>query len=163
MIEPVSGDIFQSETEAIVNAVNCVGAMGRGIALQFKNAFPENFKAYEEACRRKEVQPGRMFLFENAETASPRFIINFPTKRHWRDTSRIEDIISGLHDLARVIKQKQIRSVAMPKIGCGLGNLDWRDVRQHVWRVLSPLTHVRVLVFERYRPQKPALLRQEAP
>ena len=99
MIEYRSGDILKSEAEALVNTVNCVGVMGRGIALQFKNAFPENFKAYAAACKREQVQPGRMFVFETGQLTPPRYIINFPTKRHWRGKSRIEDIEVGLKAL----------------------------------------------------------------
>ena len=102
MIELKTGDIFDEDVEALVNSVNCVGVMGRGIALQFKNIFPANFKAYAEACKREEVQPGRMFVFETGQmVGAPRYIINFPTKRHWRGKSRMEDIESGLHALAR--------------------------------------------------------------
>ncbi len=100
MIEYQTGDILGADTEALVNTVNCVGIMGRGIALQFKNAYPENFKAYEAACVRKEVQPGRMFVFETGYLTNPKYIINFPTKRHWRGKSRIEDIEAGLKALA---------------------------------------------------------------
>ena len=92
MIEHKTGDIFAEDVEALVNSVNCVGIMGRGIALQFKKAFPKNFKAYADACKLNEVQPGRMFVFETGELANPRYIINFPTKRHWRGKSRMEDI-----------------------------------------------------------------------
>ena len=92
MIEYKTGDILSEDAEALVNTVNCVGIMGRGIALQFKNAFPENFKAYARACKQNEVQPGRMFVFETAGLTNPRYIINFPTKRHWRGKARIEDI-----------------------------------------------------------------------
>ena len=91
MIEYKSGDILEEDTEALVNTVNCVGVMGRGIALQFKKFFPENFKAYADACKREKVRPGRMFVFENNQTPNPRYIINFPTKRHWHAASRMED------------------------------------------------------------------------
>ena len=94
MIEYKKGNIVHEDTEALVNTVNCVGIMGRGIALQFKNAFPQNFKSYAAACNRNEVLPGRMFVFETGRLTNPRFIINFPTKRHWRGKSRIEDIES---------------------------------------------------------------------
>ena len=99
MIEYTSGNILQCEADALVNTVNCVGVMGRGIALQFKHAYPENFKAYAAACQRKAVQPGRMFVFDTGQLTPPRFIVNFPTKRHWRGKSRIEDIESGLADV----------------------------------------------------------------
>lgn len=148
MIEFTSGDILKCEADALVNTVNCVGVMGRGIALQFKNAFPENFKAYEAACKREAVQPGRMFVFETGQLTPPRFIINFPTKRHWRGKSRIEDIDTGLVDLARVIREKGIRSIAIPPLGSGLGGLEWNDVRPRIERALGQLEDVYVLVFE---------------
>lgn len=148
MIEYTSGAILQCEADALVNTVNCVGVMGRGIALQFKNAFPENFKAYQAACKHEAVQPGRMFVYETGQLAPPRFIINFPTKRHWRGKSRIEDIEAGLVDLARVIREKGIRSIAIPPLGSGLGGLEWNDVRPRIERALAPLEDVQVLVFE---------------
>ena len=129
MIEYKTGDLFKEDVEALVNSVNCVGIMGRGIALQFKRAFPENFKAYAEACRRTEVQPGRMFVFETGELANPHYIINFPTKRHWRGKSRMEDIESGLEALASEVKERNIRSIALPPLGSDLGGLNWADVR----------------------------------
>ena len=95
MIEYKTGDILAEDAEALVNTVNCVGIMGRGVALQFKKTFPENFKSYTVACNRSEVQPGRMFVFETGQLR-PRYIINFPTKRHWRGKSRMEDIDAGL-------------------------------------------------------------------
>lgn len=148
MIEFTSGDILKCEADALVNTVNCVGVMGRGIALQFKNAFPENFKAYEAACKREAVQPGRMFVFETGQLTPPRFIINFPTKRHWRGKSRIEDIEAGLVDLIKVVRDKGIRSIAIPPLGSGLGGLDWNEVRPRIQRALEPLEDVHVLVFE---------------
>lgn len=148
MIELTSGDILKSEADALVNTVNCVGVMGRGIALQFKNAFPENFKAYEAACNREAVQPGRMFVFETGQLTPPRFIVNFPTKRHWRGKSRIEDIEAGLVDLVKVIRDKGIRSIAIPPLGSGLGGLDWNEVRPRIERALGQLEDVQVLVFE---------------
>lgn len=148
MIELTSGDILKDEADAIVNTVNCVGVMGRGIALQFKNAWPENFKAYEAACARKELQPGRMFIFETGQLTTPRYIVNFPTKRHWRGNSRIEDIESGLVALASDIKSRGIRSIAIPPLGAGLGGLDWEDVRPLIEKHLSPLADVTVRIYE---------------
>jgi len=148
MIELTSGDLLNSQAEALVNTVNCVGVMGRGIALQFKNAYPENYKAYAAACKRNEVQPGRMFVFETGWLTSPRYIINFPTKRHWRDKSRIEDIESGLAALFEIICDKCIRSLAIPPLGSGLGGLDWSDVKPRIEAALGPLTDVQIFVFE---------------
>jgi len=148
MIEFTSGDILKSEADALVNTVNCVGVMGRGIALQFKNMYPENFKAYEAACNREAMQPGHMFVFETGQLTPPRFIVNFPTKRHWRGKSRIEDIEAGLADLVNVIRDKGIRSIAIPPLGSGLGGLDWDDVRPRIERALGALDDVQVLVYE---------------
>jgi len=148
MIEFGSGDILKDDAEALVNTVNCVGLMGRGIALQFKDTFPENFKAYAEACQRGEVQPGRMFVFETGQLTSPRYIINFPTKRHWRGKSRMEDIEAGLKALVAVIREKRIRSIAIPPLGSGLGGLDWLDVKPRIEAALRTLTDVRVTVYE---------------
>src|SRR3954452_15391877 len=121
--------------------------MGRGIALQFKNIFPNNFKAYAAACDRKEVQPGKMFVYETGKL-SPRYIINFPTKRHWKGKSRIEDIDAGLASLVQVIKKLKIKSIAIPPLGCGNGGLDWDEVRPRIERALKSLRNVRILVFE---------------
>jgi O-acetyl-ADP-ribose deacetylase (regulator of RNase III) len=139
MIEFISGDILKSEADALVNTVNCVGVMRRGIALQFKSMYPENFKAYETACKREAVQPGRMFVHETGQLTPPRFIVNFPTKRHWRGKSRIEDIEAGLADLVKVIRDKGIRSIAIPPLGAGLGGLDWNEVRPRIERALGEL------------------------
>src|SRR5579885_361731 len=119
MIEYRRGDILRADAEALVNTVNCVGIMGRGIALQFKNAFPANFKAYEVACSRDELRPGKMFVFETGTMTYPKYIINFPTKRHWRGKSRIEDIETGLVALKHEIRTRGIKSVAIPPLGAG--------------------------------------------
>jgi len=156
MIELKTGDILREDAEALVNTVNCVGFMGRGIALQFKRAFPENFKAYAAACRRHEVQPGRMFVFDTGKLTHPRYIINFPTKRHWRGKSRIEDIEAGLEALVAVIRERGIRSIAIPPLGAGLGGLEWAEVRPRIERALLPLADVRVVVFEPQAVPAPA-------
>ena len=149
MIEYKVGDMFAEDVEALVNSVNCVGVMGRGIALQFKNAFPKNFKAYAEACKRDEVRPGHMFVFETGQMiGAPRYIINFPTKRHWRGKSRVEDIEAGLHALAQEISERNIRSVALPSLGSGLGGLEWPQVRSRIEAVLQEFDDLRVVVFE---------------
>lgn len=148
MIEFTSGDILRDESEAIINTVNCVGVMGRGIALQFKNMWPENFKAYEAACKREEVQPGRMFVFDTDQLTLPRYIINFPTKRHWRGKSRIQDIDTGLSALVTEIRSRGIRSIAIPPLGSGLGGLDWADVRPRIEAAMANLPDVRVRIYE---------------
>jgi len=148
MIEFKTGDIFSEEVEAIVNTVNCVGVMGRGIALQFKKRFPENFKAYADVCKHEEVQPGKMFVHATGTLTNPKYIINFPTKRHWRGKSRIEDIDSGLTDLVQVIIEKNITSIALPPLGCGLGGLDWSEVQSKINEKLINLNSVQITVFE---------------
>lgn len=148
MIELKSGDILKEDAEAIVNTVNCVGVMGRGIALQFKNTFPENYKAYAEACKKELVQPGKMFVYSTGKFTYPRHIINFPTKRHWRGESRLEDIESGLRDLVKVIQEYNIKSVAIPPLGSGLGGLEWSEVKQLIEAALSPLEEVSIIIFE---------------
>ncbi len=160
MIELTQGDILKVDAEALVNTVNCVGVMGRGIALQFRKAFPENFKAYEAACKTRQVQPGKMFIYDLNRLYTPRFIINFPTKRHWKDKSRIEDIKSGLADLIGVVQQQQIRSVAIPPLGCGLGGLNWEDVRPLIIEAFQSAPEVTVLLFEPVgAPQAAAMVR----
>jgi O-acetyl-ADP-ribose deacetylase (regulator of RNase III) len=146
-IELRTGDIFKTDAEAIVNTVNCVGIMGRGIALQFKNAYPTNFKAYKAACDAEQVQPGRMFVFETGKF-TPRFIINFPTKRHWKGKSRIEDIDTGLIALADEITSRGIKSVAIPPLGAGLGGLDWDHVLPRIKSALQDIPDVDVIIFE---------------
>jgi O-acetyl-ADP-ribose deacetylase (regulator of RNase III) len=148
MIELTSGDILKDDSEAIVNTVNCVGVMGRGIALQFKNAWPENFKAYEAACKREEVQPGRMFVFNTGQLTLPRYVINFPTKRHWRGKSRIQDIDSGLTALVSEVRNRGIRSIAIPPLGSGLGGLDWSEVLPRIKVAMEGLPDVRVRIYE---------------
>jgi O-acetyl-ADP-ribose deacetylase (regulator of RNase III) len=148
MVEYKKGDILTENAEALVNTVNCVGIMGRGIALQFKNAYPENFKSYVVACKRNEVQPGRMFVFETGQLTNPRYIINFPTKRHWRGKSRIEDLEAGLVALAEVIQSRKIRSIAIPPLGSGLGGLNWSDVRPRIEKALRRFENVKIVVFE---------------
>jgi O-acetyl-ADP-ribose deacetylase (regulator of RNase III) len=122
--------------------------MGRGIALQFKNQFPENFKAYARACKDEAVQPGRMFIYETGEFAGPKFIVNFPTKRHWRGKSRMEDIDSGLAALAEDVVRLKIRSIAIPPRGSGLGGLNWADVKQRIETVFADLKEVDVRIYE---------------
>ncbi len=148
MIELTQGDILQADAEALVNTVNCVGVMGRGIALQFRKAFPENFKAYEAACKTDQVQPGKMFIYELNRLYNPRLIINFPTKRHWKNKSHIADIETGLSDLINIVQQHQIRSIAIPPLGCGLGGLAWESVRPLIIAAFQAVPETQVLLFE---------------
>ena len=147
MIEYKTGDIFAENAEALVNSVNCVGVMGRGIALQFKKRFPDNFDAYAKACNRNEVVPGRMFVHETGRLTNPRYIINFPTKRHWRGKSRIGDIEAGLECLVEVIRERSIQSIALPPLGTDLGGLKWEDVATCIEIALQELDNTRVVVF----------------
>lgn len=148
MIEYKYDNILNEDAEALINTVNCVGTMGRGIALQFKHAFPENFKAYVAACKQGKVQPGKMFVFETGKLTNPRFIINFPTKRHWRGKSQMEDIEAGLNALVDSIRRYDIRSIAVPPLGSGLGGLDWIQVKARIEATLQPLTDVRIIIYE---------------
>ena len=152
MIHYQNGDIFKSDVEAIVNPVNCVGIMGKGLALQFKNMFPENFKAYKKACDNKHVVIGKMFMFYNGKRNNPKFIINFPTKRHWKENSQLQDIKIGLNDLLHNLNYYNIKSIAMPALGCGLGNLDWKTVRSIIEETFKNIPNdVKVYV---YRPKQ---------
>ncbi len=146
MIRFARGNIFHSGCEALVNPVNCVGVMGKGLALQFKQRFPTNFASYAKACRAGELVPGRMHLFDTG-SPQPHCIINFPTKRHWRDASRLDDVAHGLAALARLIAANDIRSTAVPPLGCGLGGLPWHDVCQLIDHHLSPLDSVDIAVY----------------
>lgn len=147
MIRFTTGDVIADDAEALVNTVNCVGVMGRGVALQFKRTFPAMFKAYAAACKRGEVVPGRMFVYETGEI-HPRWIINFPTKRHWKGKSRMEDIDSGLVALTEEIRDRGIRSIALPPLGSGLGGLWWPDVRERIEGALGDIPDLDVTVYE---------------
>ena len=147
-IEFVKGDIFEADVEALVNSVNCVGVMGRGIALQFKERFADNFTQYKAACDRGEVQPGRMFITETGKVGEPRYIINFPTKRHWRGKSHLKDIQNGLKSLAEELSRRTISSVALPALASDLGGLSWSVVRNEIEGILEPRTKARILVYE---------------
>ena len=162
MIHYTNGDITRASAQALVNTVNCVGIMGRGIALQFKNAFPENFIAYAAACKRGEVRPGSMFVFDRRTLTNPRYIINFPTKRHWKGKSRLEDIESGLEALVEEIMARHIRSIAIPPLGSGLGGLRWQDVRPRIEAAVADLPDVDVTVFEPTGAPDPRVRRRAA-
>lgn len=148
MMRFVQGNLLEAPVDALVNTVNTVGVMGKGIALMFKEAFPTNFRAYEDACKHHMVKIGRMFVTETRTLSGPRWIINFPTKKHWRQPSKLEWVAEGLEDLKRVIEQKPIRSIALPPLGTGNGGLDWRDVRKKIEHGLAGLENVDVIVYE---------------
>jgi O-acetyl-ADP-ribose deacetylase (regulator of RNase III) len=146
MIEDARGNLLDAQVDAIVNTVNTHGVMGKGIALQFKKAFPENFAQYERACKVSEVVVGQMFVYRTV-FPQPRFIVNFPTKKHWRQPSTLSYIKSGLTDLIEVIKREKIQSIAVPPLGCGNGGLKWSDVRPLIVAAFSATPDVRVLLF----------------
>ena len=149
MLSFTQGNLLAANTEALVNTVNTVGIMGKGIALMFKEHFPENFKIYEAACKRGEVRVGHMLVTERRDMYGlPRWIINFPTKQHWRSPSQIEWIEDGLNDLVWVIRENKIKSVAIPPLGSGNGGLMWRDVRPKIETALSALPDVEIVVYE---------------
>jgi len=147
VIEEAHGNLLQADVDALVNTVNTVGVMGKGIALQFKRAYPENFTAYETACQLGEVRLGSMFVHRTGQMTRPHYILNFPTKGHWRAKSRLKDVETGLRDLRRVIETLGIRSVAVPPLGCGNGGLEWNDVRELIYALLANLPDVRILVY----------------
>jgi len=161
MVRVVTGNILDAKVEALVNTVNTAGVMGKGLALQFKKAFPENWRAYEAACKRGELEVGKMFVFEAGGIVLPRYIINFPTKRHWRGPSKLEYVELGLRDLVQVLRDRKIRSVAVPPLGAGLGGLDWADVRPLIEVALSDLSNVDVLVYEPKGAPPAAAMRNE--
>lgn len=148
MIELVKGDILKADAQALVNTVNCVGVMGRGIALQFKKKFPDNFKVYKKACDIGELKLGSVLVHDMDQLYNPRYIINFPTKNHWRAKSRIEDIDAGLDALIEEVKGRHIASIAIPPLGCGLGGLNWQDVKPLIIKWFSAVPEVRVLLYE---------------
>src|SRR5680860_423212 len=128
MITAANGNLLEADVDALVNTVNTVGVMGKGIALQFKRAHPEMFRDYAGACKRGEVQLGKMHVWNTGQMTGPRFIINFPTKAHWKSRSKLRDIEAGLPDLVRVVSELNVPSIAVPPLGCGHGGLNWAQV-----------------------------------
>ena len=148
MVRIEQGNLLEADAEALVNTVNTVGVMGKGIALMFKERFPENFRAYAAACKSGEVQLGRMFVTDNRQLDGPRWIVNFPTKDHWRSRTRLEWIESGMEDLLRVISERGIRSIAVPPLGCGNGGLEWRDVKPLLETTLGGIEGLDATIYE---------------
>ncbi len=148
MIQTTQGDLLNTDAEALVNAVNCVGVMGRGIALQFKKKFEENFKVYKKACDAGFLRPGMMLVHDYGGLFNPRYIINFPTKDDWRANSKLEDIESGLAALVDEIRNRRIKSITIPPLGCGLGGMDWNQVRPRIEAALQEFTDVQILLYE---------------
>src|SRR5665213_2229152 len=147
MIRQAKGNLLEDSAEALVNTVNCVGFMGKGIALQFKRAFPDNFSEYAKACRADRLVPGTMLIHRTGKLVNPLYVINFPTKRHWRGKSRLDDIKSGLIALVSDIRRLGIRSVAVPPLGCGNGGLNWQTVRPLIEKAFGELPDVDVRLY----------------
>ncbi len=158
----IKGNLLEAKTQALVNTVNTVGVMGKGIALQFKEAFPNNFKIYLAACKNHEVRIGKMHVVRELTLTGERIIINFPTKTEWYKKSKYEYIDSGLEDLVQVIKDYNILSIAIPPLGCGHGGLKWEKVRPMMEKYLGTLTNVDIEVFEPNEEVKDILKRQES-
>ena len=147
MITYLRGNLLEDDAQALVNTVNTVGVMGKGIALQFKQRFPANYAAYAQACKLGQVQTGRMLVTEPGERTGPRWVVNFPTKQHWRNPSRMEWVVDGLQDLRSFLVSNAVQSIALPALGVGLGGLPWAAVRGHIEVALDDLA-VDVRVYE---------------
>jgi O-acetyl-ADP-ribose deacetylase (regulator of RNase III) len=148
MISYRQGNLLESHARALVNAVNTVGVMGKGIALMFKKRFRENFEQYAVACKNQQVRIGKMFITMTGEPDGPKWIVNFPTKQNWRAPSKLEWIEEGLKDLRRFIMEERVVSIAIPALGAGNGGLNWSDVKAEIEKALGDLTDVDVVVFE---------------
>lgn len=148
MITYTTGNLLDADVDALVNTVNTVGVMGKGIALMFKERFPENTRAYEAGCKSGQVRVGEMFVTHGTGLWGPRWIINFPTKQHWRQPTKLEWVKDGLESLRRIIIEQEIRSIAIPPLGCGNGGLHWDDVRPLIEQALQGLTDVQIIVYE---------------
>lgn len=146
MIVSTTGNLLEADVDALVNTVNTVGVMGKGLALQFRQKYPDNYRAYAQACKAGRVVVGKMFVFERP--LRPRYLINFPTKEHFRNPSKIEWIKDGLDDLVQHVTQNGVESIAIPPLGCGLGGLDWHVVKPMIVKAFSSVPQVRVLLFE---------------
>ena len=148
MIKFIQGNLLEARAEALVNTVNTVGVMGKGIALMFKERFAENFRQYAAACKVKQVTTGKMFVTKVDELDGPRWIVNFPTKQHWKAPSQMAWVVEGLQDLRRFLVENKVKSVALPPLGAGNGGLDWPAVRVQIEHFLGDMDDVEVIVFE---------------
>lgn len=138
--------IFETGAEALVNPVNIVGVMGAGLAKQFKIRYPDNFKCYQYECFGKRMKMGHVFTYKT-DIQNPKYIINFPTKRHWKEQSKVEYISSGLFSLIKGIEDNRIQSIAIPALGCGLGGLNWNDVKPLILKAFEQLPNVELFLF----------------
>ena len=148
MIRYTHGNLLDSQDEALVNPVNTVGVMGKGLALAFRQHFDLNHRLYVAACQAGELQVGKMFVTETGQAFGPRWVVNFPTKQHWRQPSQLRWVSDGLIDLRRFIAQHQVRSISIPALGAGLGGLAWPDVRAAIESALAELDDVQIAVYE---------------
>lgn len=156
MITFTQGNIFEANCEAIVNTVNTKGIMGKGLALQFKKNFPQNFIAYEKACKNNEVKLGEVFIYRENTLTNSTTIINFPTKDHWKSKSKISDIEIGLYNMIEKLKELKIKSVAIPPLGCGLGGLNWKDVKELIIKCCKNENDINFIIFEPLIGKNPA-------
>ncbi len=147
MITYGTGDLLLANTQALVNTVNCVGVMGKGIALKFKTRYPDTFTAYQKACKQGHVAIGSMFVTETGQLGGPQYIVNFPTKKHWRAPSQLSYIDAGLTDLIRVVHERHIASIAIPPLGVGNGGLSWQDVHPRLVEAFCEVPDVRVVLY----------------
>lgn len=148
MVEFVKGNLLEAKVDALVNTVNEVGVMGKGVALQFREAFPQSSREYMEAARRKQIRVGHVLATRNESLSGPQWIIHFPTKKHWRQPSRLEWVRDGLRDLVRIVKENGISSIALPPLGCGNGGLNWQSVRHEIEASFQGVDDVQVIVYE---------------
>lgn len=148
MIRYTQGNLLEANVEALVNTVNTVGVMGKGIALMFKEAFPKNFKEYDKACKADDVKVGHVFVTSTDDMYGPKWVINFPTKKHWRQPTKMEWIVDGLRDLQRFILENNIKTIAIPPLGSGNGGLNWKDVKSQIEAALKDLDDVEIIVYE---------------
>lgn len=148
MITYTTGNLLEADVEALVNTVNTVGVMGKGVALMFKERYSRNMKDYAEACKLGEVQTGKMFVTNTNELSGVEWIVNFPTKQHWRNNSKMEWIESGLQDLREFIIENNIKSIAIPPLGAGNGGLKWEEVKPRIIHALGNLKDVDIIIYE---------------
>lgn len=163
MISVADGNLLDAPVEALVNTVNTVGVMGKGIALQFKRAYPLMFKDYAAAAKRGDLAIGHMHIWHTDQLDGPRVIINFPTKRHWRSGSKLADVEAGLNDLVEVVRRERIESIAVPPLGCGHGGLNWADVEPLIRARLAGLEDVDIRIYPPAGTPAAAQMRTEGP
>jgi O-acetyl-ADP-ribose deacetylase (regulator of RNase III) len=148
MLNFTTGNLLEARAQALVNTVNTVGVMGKGIALMFKERFTDNYRQYAAACKAGDVRTGHMFITQPAELDGPRWIVNFPTKQHWRSPSQLAWVVEGLQDLRQFLIENNVQSIAIPPLGAGNGGLDWELVKPEIERALGDLPNIDIIVFE---------------